>query len=197
MALNFFFASGNQHKTDELTEFFNPQILALRAAPEKIEIEETGQSFAQNALLKATAYYHKLKAPVVADDSGLTVEALPGELGIHSARFGGEGLNDRERAELLLQRLEGKESQGRSAFFTCVLCFYLCPDEIFYFEGRLKGEMAQCLAGEGGFGYDPVFIPEGVESGKTLAMMPEWKKEHSHRVRACRMAERFFTNFKK
>ncbi len=194
MALDFFFASSNHHKARELTEFFDSQVLVIRPPPENIEVEETGQSFTQNAFLKAVSYYQKFKMPVMADDSGLTVAALPEELGIYSARFGGEGLNDRERAELLLQKLEGKVGKEREAFFTCVLCFYLCPEEIFYFEGRLKGEIACDYIGEHGFGYDPVFIPKG-DLRETLGMRPEWKKKHSHRFRACQLAEQFFSNY--
>ena len=186
----FILASSNQHKSEELSSLLSPAEIQVRPAGEKLEVTEDGESFSENALKKAEAYYQKEKKPVLADDSGLVVEALPDELGIYSARFGGEGLTDRERAELLLKRMEGEES--RTAYFVCVLCFYLNPEEIFFFEGRLNGQIAYEYIGEGGFGYDPVFLPEGVGERKTVAQVPEWKAQNSHRAQACKLATRFF-----
>jgi XTP/dITP diphosphohydrolase len=186
----FILASGNAHKAEEFAKIFDPEVLNIEAAPEKLDVVEDGDTFTANALLKAKAYYDKFKKPVMADDSGICVEALPEELGIQSARFGGEGLSNEERARLLLKKMEGQEN--RNAYFVCVLCFYLGEDEVFFFEGRMNGEIANDYLGEHGFGYDPVFLPEGDHGGKTVAQLPEWKDENSHRAKACNQAEKFF-----
>ena len=184
-------ASGNAHKAEEFSELFNPSILTVKAASKKLDVVEDGLSYFENARLKAEAYYKEFKTPVIADDSGLTVQALPEELGIHSARFGGEGLSDQERAKLLLLKMEGKED--REAYFTCVLCVYLNEKEIFYFEGRMNGCIAHAYSGNFGFGYDPIFIPSGHPGEDTIAQLPEWKKLNSHRAVASSLALKFFS----
>ena len=150
-------ASSNAHKALEFSELFDPKIISVRPATTKIEVVEDGETYFENALLKARAYYDKFKLPVIADDSGLSVAALPNELGLHSARFGGDGLSDKDRAELLLIKLDGVAN--REAYFSCVLCVYFSPSEIFYFEGRMGGVVGYTYRGSTGFGYDPVFIP--------------------------------------
>lgn len=184
-------ASGNPHKSEEFNRLFNPEVIRVKAAPEKIEVDETGKTFNENAFLKAEAYYKKFKVPVVSDDSGLVVNVLPDELGVQSARFGGDGLNDGERCDLLLEKL--KEAEDRSAYFVCVLCFYLSPEEIFFFEGRCNGSILQQKQGEAGFGYDPVFLPEG--QSESFAEDSEWKSSHGHRSRAVQESQRFFEGF--
>jgi XTP/dITP diphosphohydrolase len=183
-------ASGNAHKAQEFSELFDCAIIKVSAAPSKLEVDETGTSYFENALIKAKAYYDQFKKPVLADDSGLTVLALPEELGIYSARFGGDKLTDKERADLLLKKLEGESN--REAFFTCVLCFYLNESEIFYFEGRLQGSIGFSYRGETGFGYDPVFIPLGAEGEQTVAELGYWKNKNSHRALAVSLAQKFF-----
>ncbi len=190
MSLNFLLASGNQHKAEEFAELFDSQVLSVKASPHKVDVVEDGSSYRENALKKAQAYYDAFKEPVVSDDSGLNVEAIPDDLGIHTARFGGVGLSASQRNQLLLERMEGVEH--RSAGFVCVLCFYLSPEEIFFFEGRLKGTIGFEQLGEEGFGYDPVFLPSKVEDGKSLAQVPDWKQRNSHRALACQSALNFF-----
>ena len=182
-------ASGNVHKARELSDLFDTSIIRIAPAPQTLQVEETGTSFQQNALLKAEKYFQALQKPTLADDSGLEVPALPGEMGIRSARFGGEGLTDRERAHLLLDKLEGSD---RKALFVCFLCFYLSPREIFFFEGRMEGSVSTEYRDGAGFGYDPVFVPSHGEGGKTLAEMPQWKRQHSHRAKAASLAQKFF-----
>jgi len=182
-------ASGNTHKAEEFSELFSPEIISVQAAAEKLAVDETGTSYFENALIKATAYYEKFKIPVLSDDSGLEVLGLPGELGIYSARFGGDNLSDKGRAHLLLEKL----GTDRNAYFTCVLCFYFSPAEIFYFEGLMKGSIGHEYKGTAGFGYDPVFIPEEHGSEQTLAELPEWKNKHSHRAIAAGLAQKFFS----
>jgi XTP/dITP diphosphohydrolase len=183
-------ASGNEHKAEEFSELFNPKLVTVKAAPEKIDVVEDGTTYFENALLKAKAYYDKFKVPVIADDSGLNVAALPNELGLHSARFGGHGLNDRDRAELLLTKMEGLSN--REAYFSCVLCVYLNDKEIFYFEGRMNGFIGHSHRGSTGFGYDPVFIPaDKMDEGLTVAELQEWKQKNSHRAVAVGFAQKF------
>jgi len=187
--MKFLLASSNQHKASELQELLDPSLMTIEASSEKLEVVEDGDSFHANALKKAKEYYEKFNTPTLSDDSGLVVQALPDKLGIYSARYGGEGLNDTQRCELLLTEL-GEE---RSAYFVCVLCFYLNPEEIFFFEGRLQGAIAPELSGNGGFGYDPVFIPLG--QTQTVAEIPEWKMANSHRAKAAAEAVIFLRQF--
>jgi XTP/dITP diphosphohydrolase len=185
-------ASGNAHKAEEFAELFDPKIITVKAAAKKLDVVEDGLSYFENARLKAEAYYKEFKIPVLADDSGLNVQALPEDLGIYSARFGGEGLSDRDRAQLLLSTMEGKKD--REAYFSCVLCVYLNEKEIFYFEGRMAGLIAFTYRGDSGFGYDPVFIPHDGEGEMTVSELPEWKNKNSHRAVASALAQKFFTN---
>lgn len=189
--MNFILASSNQHKVDELNKFFSGTELDVELPEERIEVVEDGTSFEENALKKAKAYYDRYQRPSVSDDSGICVEALPEELGIYSARFGGPGLTDKERVELLVEKL--KESENRNAYFVCYLCFYISPEEVYFFEGRLNGEIADGPRGEDGFGYDPVFLPEK-NNKKTLAEDPQWKAENSHRSLASSAAREYFIN---
>lgn len=184
-------ASSNAHKAEEFSELFDSKIVTVKAADKKLEVVEDGLSYFENALLKAQAYYKEFKTPVLADDSGLNVQALSEELGIHSARFGGEGLTDKDRALLLLKKMEGKSD--RVAYFTCVLCVYLNEKEIFYFEGRMSGQVGYAYRGEGGFGYDPVFIPLEGGGELTVAELSEWKNKNSHRAVATGLAQKFFS----
>ena len=196
-------ASGNTHKLEEFKELMGQEdsIFSIVKADESLEVDETGGSYTENAYLKAKAYYELYKTPTMSDDSGLDVLSLPGELGIYSARFGGEGLSDNDRVKLLLEKLRGQDFEHRQAAFTCVLCFYLGPKEVFFFEGKLTGYIANKITGGGGFGYDPVFIPsdhgEAFEEKQaedlfTLAEKPNWKRENSHRAKACCHALEFF-----
>lgn len=191
--MEFLLASGNPHKAEELNDLFEAGKVTVKAAPEKLEVVEDGETYAENALLKARAYYDKFKVPVVSDDSGLNVLSLPEELGIYSARFGGEELSYVDKMLLLMGKLDNIPSCDRSAYFSCTLCFYISPEEVFFFEGRVNGEIGKEIKGEHGFGYDPVFFPEK-GNGKSLAELPEWKQSNSHRANAAKMAEKFFNS---
>jgi XTP/dITP diphosphohydrolase len=192
MTLDITLASGNAHKAEEFGELFNSSILSIKSAPEKLEVVEDGSTFRENAFKKAQAYFEKFGEPVMADDSGLLVEALPGKLGLHTARYGGDDLTAKERNELLLQEMTSVDEEKRAAYFICVLCFYLGESEVFFFEGRVHGSIANEMSGAKGFGYDPVFIPSGAPDRLTLAEVPEWKNENSHRAVACQHAQKFF-----
>lgn len=187
---SFILASGNAHKASEFKDLFTG-ILSISAAPKTLEVDETGKTFTENAFLKAKAYYDSYKTPALADDSGLVVEALPELLGVQSARFAPELPSYQDKCNKLLELLSTKEN--RAAYFVCVLCFYLSPDEVYFFEGRVHGEIGHEIKGTGGFGYDPIFIPIRTENdGKSLAELPEWKNEFSHRAKASQAAMNFF-----
>jgi XTP/dITP diphosphohydrolase len=144
---------------------------------------ETGRTLAANALLKARAYAAATGLVTLADDSGLTVPALGGAPGVHSARFGGVRLTDGERCLLLLRVMRAR--RDRRAFFTTVLALGRPDGRHLLWRGRLDGRLTRVPAGRGGFGYDPVFQPQG--SARTLAQMsPGHKNAISHRARAAR-----------
>ncbi len=190
--LEFVLASGNPHKAQEFAELFEGRI-SVRAASRGLNPDESGTTFIENALIKAKAYYDEFKLPALADDSGLSVEALPEILGVQSARFLPEKPSYHDKGLEVIRLLEGKDN--RRAFFTCVICCYLNPDEIYFFEGRVQGEIGLKPSGNGGFGYDPIFIPLRSENdGKSLAELSEWKNQHSHRARAAREMLAFFAN---
>ena len=188
---SFLLGTGNAHKAEEFKELFL-NTLVINPAPSTLEVDESGKTFVENALIKAKAYFDAYKVPSLADDSGLVVEALPEILGVQSARFAPELPSYSDKCQKLIEMLNGTQKE-RKAYFVCVLCFYLSPEEIYFFEGRVQGEIGQELKGEKGFGYDPVFIPERKENdGMSLAELPLWKNEFSHRAKAAQAASEFF-----
>lgn len=163
--------------------------LTLDEAGVKAEVAETGDTFYENAVLKGVSYARQTGLLTLADDSGLEVDALDGAPGVRTARYGGLGLSAAERYALLLRNLEGVPVSARAARFRCVVA--LCaPDGALLgtAEGVCEGRIALEPAGEGGFGYDPVFyLPE---RGLTMAQLPaEEKHRISHRGRATRAIE--------
>jgi XTP/dITP diphosphohydrolase len=188
---SFLLGTGNAHKAEEFKELFF-QTLTINAAPRTLDVDETANTFIENALIKAKAYYETYKVPSLADDSGLVVEALPDILGVQSARFAPELPAYPDKCQKLIEILNSTHKE-RKAYFVCVLCFYLSPDEIYFFEGIVPGIIGNELKGEKGFGYDPIFIPERKENdGKSLAELSEWKNEFSHRAKAAQAAIEFF-----
>lgn len=188
----FLLASGNKHKAEEFKELFEGKI-TVNAAPGTLEVDETGKTFIENALIKARAYYDAYKVPTLADDSGLVLEAFPEILGVQSARFSPELSSYTDKCNKLLSIYREKNPADRKAYFVCVLCFFVSPDEYYFFEGRVHGVIGEKIQGSHGFGYDPIFVPERKENdGATLAELPEWKNEFSHRAKASRAALSFF-----
>ena len=170
-------ATGNKGKLKELS---------ADCGVEGLFVEETGETFEQNAVLKALAYCKATGLPAVADDSGLCVDALSGAPGVYSARFGGEGLTDAQRTSLLLEQLEDVPMEIRGAHFTSSVALGLPDGDGFVVSGECYGMVALSPSGEGGFGYDPVFFyaPEGC----TFAdMQDEVKNRVSHRAVAMRL----------
>ena len=176
-------ATGNEHKLRELQEMFGDfyTLAPMGAAGFFGPIDENADTFAGNAAIKAEAVFNATGLPAIADDSGLTVDALDGEPGVMSARYAGEHGNDEANNDLLLSRMEGKES--RSAAFRCALALKLPGRETLIAEGSCPGTILTERRGTGGFGYDPLFLYEPM--GKTYAEMnQEEKNQVSHRARA-------------
>ena len=184
-------ASNNQNKLREMSEILLPfgcEVISQSQAGVDIDVEETGSTFEENAALKAEAFYRLTSQPVISDDSGLEVDALGGEPGVYSARYGGEEAKGR-RKELLLSRLEGVSEEKRTARFVCVIHYIDGEGQSHSFRGECEGRISFEKRGEMGFGYDPVFIPESHYSdGLTFAQIPaEEKNELSHRGKALKM----------
>jgi len=150
----------------------------------EIEIEETGTTFLENAKIKAAAICKASGLPSIADDSGLIVDALGGRPGVYSSSFGGEKLTAEERCDYLLKKMESfKSTEQRSARFACTIVCAFPDGDIISAAGECEGSIAFKPSGSGGFGYDPVFIPEG--NNKTMAeLLFEEKNKISHRGKA-------------
>lgn len=145
------------------------------------EVEEDGTSFDENAYKKSSFAARVLGLPALADDSGISVEALNGAPGVYSARYGGEGLSDADRCRKLLAEMQG--STRRRAVFECVISLAVPCGPALTYEARCEGLLSEAPAGENGFGYDPIFYYSPL--GKTFAQMtPEEKNRVSHRGKA-------------
>ena len=182
--MKFVLASQNPHKLKEMSDILSAQGVEIVLESElglSVEVEETGETFAENAMLKAKAVMEASGYPAIADDSGLCVNALQGAPGVYSARYGGPGLDDADRYRLLLHNLCG--SMDRSARFTCHIACAFPNGDTLEADGQCPGTIAYAPQGDGGFGYDPVFfLPE---LRKTYAQLtPEEKAAVSHRGKA-------------
>lgn len=161
------------------------EVVGLDALADPSEVPETGGTFEENARIKAEAYSRRTDLPVLADDSGIEVDALGGAPGVLSARLGGPGVSDEERCRILLGRLRGVPPERRGARFRCVLVLAQGGRAVATFEGVVEGRIAERPRGKGGFGYDPVFFHEG--TGRTFGeLAPEEKEAVSHRGAAIR-----------
>ncbi|MDH2430023.1 RdgB/HAM1 family non-canonical purine NTP pyrophosphatase [Sphaerisporangium sp. TRM90804] len=161
------------------------ELVGLEAFPEIGEIAETGLTFAENALLKAHAVASLSGLPAVADDSGLCVDALNGMPGVFSARWSGSHGDDDANLRLLLAQISDVPDGRRGAHFACAAALALPSGEELVVEGTLAGRLIRAPLGTGGFGYDPVFVPEG-GSRTTAELAPHEKDAISHRGRAFR-----------
>lgn len=178
------FATGNRHKADEVQDFLG-EGFALRCLKDvgiTEDIPETADTLEGNALCKARYVYDKTGSACFADDTGLEVDALDGAPGIHTARYAGEDKSSEANIDLLLRNLEGKEN--RAARFRTVIAYIDDSGFVHYFEGVVEGSITnERSKGAEGFGYDPVFMPEGYN--KTFAQIPLAEKNRiSHRGRA-------------
>jgi XTP/dITP diphosphohydrolase len=175
-------ASGNAHKLREIAEIFTEfEVLSQKQMGFDVDVEETGTTFAENALIKARAASKALGLPTLGDDSGLCVEALGGEPGVYSARYSGGHGNDQANRDLLLKKLE--EVENRRAYFACALALVYPNGDVLTAEGRTYGNILKKEEGEGGFGYDCIFESEDLKKSFGLATAEE-KNSVSHRFRA-------------
>jgi XTP/dITP diphosphohydrolase len=192
-------ATTNQNKLRELKELlngFDVQILSLTDFPDCPPVVEDGESFAENALKKAQAICAYTGLLTIADDSGLEVDCLGGQPGIFSARYAGEGADDRKNYEKLLQQMEGVTPENRGARFRCVLVIAAPSGKQRIVEGEYRGLIITGPRGENGFGYDPVFLDH--ETGLTFAEMSSVQKNQiSHRARALKELLKILPKFLK
>ncbi|SDJ98483.1 XTP/dITP diphosphohydrolase [Natronincola ferrireducens] len=181
-------ATGNQHKLEEIGAIlkdFNLEIKSMKdVGLEGLEIIEDGNTFEDNALIKARTVMEKTGFMTIADDSGLEVEFLAGQPGVYSARFAGEGATDRDNNEKLLKLLEGVALEERRAGFVCVIAVVMPDGESFTVRGELDGIIGFEPKGQGGFGYDPLFMTREYEGLSLAEISPEEKNKISHRAQA-------------
>lgn len=183
------FATGNEGKMREIRMILSDlgaEILSLKEAGIAVDAEENGTTFEENAIIKAKAVMELTKEIVLADDSGLEVDALGGEPGVYSARYMGYDTPYQIKNRNLIERLEGKTGQERSARFVCVIAAAFPDGRVFTARGTMEGQIGYEERGENGFGYDPIFyLPEyGCYSGE---LSLEEKNKLSHRGKALRM----------
>jgi XTP/dITP diphosphohydrolase len=178
-------ATRNAHKTSEIAAMLGDvfEVRDLTSEKDLPEVEETGTTFADNAALKAISASKNVSGWALADDSGIEVDALGGAPGVRSARFAGEEATDSDNNQLLLSRLAELPDAPRTARFRCVLALAKEGEVVAFFDGTVEGRVIEALRGPGGFGYDPLFIPDGYDT--TFGELPpETKNAISHRSRA-------------
>ena len=183
-------ASKNKHKLEEIskiTEKFDMELVLESELGVDIDVEETGSTFEENSFLKAEAVMKATGLPALADDFGIAVDALNGEPGIYSARYGfDESLDDRGRLNLLLKNTENVPDDKRQAKFVCVITLVTPQGQTIQARGEVHGMLLRAPAGENGFGYDPIFYYPPF--GKSLAQVsPEEKNRVSHRANALKV----------
>lgn len=178
-------ATSNDHKVEEFKEMLEPlgyQVKSLKDLPEKIKIEETGKTFEENSMIKAMTLHQALGCAVMADDSGLMVDALDGAPGVYSARFMGEDTSYDIKNQYIIDAVKGKE---RGAQFVCVISYVEKDGTATSYKGVVRGEINDCILGDKGFGYDPIFYYPPYQT--TLANVnEEMKNAVSHRGIALR-----------
>ena len=175
-------ASGNKNKLREIAEIFPDfEVVSQKQMGFDEDVEETGLTFAENALIKARAAAKALNEIVLADDSGLCVDALRGAPGIYSARYAGEHGDDKANRKLLLQNLAGETD--RRAYFNCAVALVFPDGREIVAEGKTYGEILTEEVGSGGFGYDPLFLSDDLQKSFGVATAEE-KNTVSHRFRA-------------
>jgi XTP/dITP diphosphohydrolase len=181
-------ASSNRGKIKEIKKYFGDNVVAFSDLIVPFEIEENGKSFKENAIIKAKAIYEKLPNHIIiADDSGISVPKLGGIPGIYSARFAGSDATDKDNLNKLIDELKNNNISKTSAFYTSAIAI-ASPYGIYTTHGFMYGDVISEMRGNNGFGYDPMFIPQGFN--KTLGELDErTKKSISHRTKALNLAK--------
>ena len=183
------FGTNNQNKLQEIRQILDEkyEVLSLKDLGKQMDVEETETTLEGNAILKATTYYHHTGIPCFADDTGLEVEALNGAPGVYSARYAGENCSYDDNVNKMLREMIGKEN--RKAQFRTVIAFY-DGSQTLTFDGIVNGQIIQERRGTNGFGYDPIFLPEGYQ--ETFAeLSSEVKNSISQRGKAVRKFAEF------
>lgn len=197
-AKNILIATGNEGKLIEFKDLLSDSPFVLHNLKEFSnvkEVPETGETFAENAAIKAREYAKQTKMLTIADDSGLEVVALGNAPGVFSARYGGDGLKNEHRIEKLLSELENTNDLHRKARFVCVIAIANSDGEIlFQANGACEGTIADKPIGYNGFGYDSIFIPNGF-SETFGELSPQIKRKISHRALAMREIQMFFNDY--
>ena len=202
--MKFVIASNNKHKVEEISRVLQPlsiETIAAKQAGVQFDVEETGKTFEENALIKGLAVSKACGMPTVADDSGLEVDALGGAPGIYSARYAGVGATNANRIDKLLHELETFPQGMRTARFVCAVCCVFPDGSSVCARGECEGYIGFAPDGEGGFGYDPVFIEK--TTGLSFASLSDKQKDAvSHRGKALRelvlkLREYNIVNYKK
>lgn len=184
--MNIIIATKNEGKAKEFAELFQPyhiNVKSLLDVADSIDVAETGTTFAENAILKAEAIAEQYQEVVIADDSGLVIDALDGRPGVYSARYAGLDKNDEANIDKVLDELENVSDKEHTAHFQCVLAAVVPNEKPDLFSGQVHGTILRKRQGDGGFGYDPIFyLPE---KDKTMAQLTKDEKNAiSHRGRA-------------
>lgn len=192
--MTFVIATHNAKKLKELKRILEPLGFDAIIREDLPEVEETGTTFAENALLKAESACKETGMPAIADDSGLMVDALDGAPGVYSARYAGEGATDKQRYEKLLNELKTVPTEKRTARFASAVCCVFPDGKVITAEGTCEGKIAYAPKGEGGFGYDPVFL---VGERSYAEMTAEEKDSISHRGLALSKLAQELENWKK
>ena len=190
MSVQLVLATRNAKKLAELDRLLagaglDVQILGSAVFSDLPEIEETGSTFAENSLIKARAVSTHTGLIAIADDSGLCVDALDGQPGIYSARWAGQGATDESNLDLVLEQIREVEPARRTAHFACAAALVLPSGEEYVVQGQVNGVLLTQRRGVGGFGYDPIFLPDGCDI-TTAEMTSEQKDAISHRGQAMR-----------
>ena len=183
---SFVAATGNPHKLEEFARILAPlgvEVVSPKALGIDLEVEETGETFGENAYIKAKAFFNATGKPALADDSGLCVDALGGRPGVYSARYHGEDTPYPQKIAALVAELEGMPEQQRTARFTCAICCVLDKNTILRAEEHCEGFIGYEAKGSNGFGYDPILY----RGERTMAELTDEEKDAvSHRGKALR-----------
>lgn len=178
-------ATNNNGKISEMKKKllkYGINVVSQKEADLNIEVEETGETFEENAILKAELIYKMTGKAVIADDSGLEIDALNGQPGVFSHRFAGANATDEDRIKKILYLMDGITEKDRTARFRCVICYISEDGERNMFDGTVEGKIGFEARGDNGFGYDPIFV---LDNGKTFAEISADEKNNlSHRGRA-------------
>ncbi len=178
-------ASNNEGKLREFRKMLEPfgfEVVSMREAGFTDEIVEDGETFEENAHIKARAIFEATHTPTMADDSGLEIDFLNGAPGVYSARYAGEGASDKDRCEKVLEEMHGVARPLRDARFVCSIYFIYAEDDEYSVNGTVEGYIGDKMVGKNGFGYDPIFMLDDDESMATID--EDEKNKISHRAKA-------------